>query len=134
MRYNKQNKNWVWNESAWMEDLKSVQTGESKDERMRRLCLPVMNDINPDLSFTAEVAGDFENGRLPTLDFELWMDDEGLIHHSFFQKAMKCPYVVMKRSGMAQQQKFSIVTNDLIRRLSNTDFESNNQTEVIRVI
>ena len=47
--------------------------GESRDKRMIRICLPVANQINKDLDFIAEAAVEFENQRLPTLDFELWL-------------------------------------------------------------
>ena len=34
---------------------------------------------------------------------------------------MKSPFVKMKRLTMAQQQKLSILSNEVIRRLSNTN-------------
>ena len=52
-----------------------------------RLCLPAMNDVNPDLTFTAEVAEDFGDRRLPTLDFSLWMKDDMSISHSYYAAA-----------------------------------------------
>ena len=36
---------------------------------------------------------------------------------------MKTPFVVMNRSAMASQQKISILANELVRRLSNTNFK-----------
>ena len=54
-----------------------------------------MNDINKDLKFTVEVPENFENERLPTLDFSLWMEN-GLITHTYYQKGMKTPYVKHK--------------------------------------
>ena len=35
-----------------------------------------MNSLEPELRFTKEIAEDFESGRLPTLDFELWAEWE----------------------------------------------------------
>ena len=46
-----------------MEDLKLKQKGESPDERMRRICLPLMNCLSPDLNFTAEISSEFKNGK-----------------------------------------------------------------------
>ena len=34
------------------------ETGESGDARIRRILLPVMSSINPDLEFTAEICED----------------------------------------------------------------------------
>ena len=77
-----------------------------------------MNSINPDVKFTTETAEDFPERRLHTLDTDIWLDN-GKIRHSNYQKPMKTPYVLMQKSAMSSQQKFSILSNELIRRLSN---------------
>ena len=43
----------------------------------------------------------------------------GIILHSDFEKEMRTPFVVMKRSAMGEQQRMAILSNELIRRLSN---------------
>ena len=49
---------------------------------MARICLPAMNAVNEDLTFTVEVASDFPEKKLPTLDFNLWMrKDQSLTHN-----------------------------------------------------
>ena len=70
-----------------------------------------MNTVNPDLKFTAETVSDFENSRLPTLDFELWLDTYGKIQHHYFKKPMKSEFVIMKSSAMSQKQKIAILSN-----------------------
>ena len=56
---------------------------------MARLCLPLMNAINPDLTFTVEVAEDFPTKGLPTLDFEMKMRKDHTITHKYYEKEMK---------------------------------------------
>ena len=57
--------------------------------RMAKVCLTTaMNSINKDLKFTTEAPEDFDNNRLPTLDFMIWMVD-GMIYHTYFEKPMK---------------------------------------------
>ena len=46
--------------------------GESRDKRMIRICLPVANQINKDLEFTAEAAEEFKTG-----DFQPWILNYG---------------------------------------------------------
>ena len=65
--------------------------------------------------FTAEVAEEFENSRLLTLDFKIWLEGDQINHH-YYQKKMKTPFVGMKRSAMAQQQKMSVLSNEVIGR------------------
>ena len=98
------------------------------------MCLPLMNSLNKDLEFTAEVAGYFENNRLPTLDFEMWLEPNGKINHSFFQKPMKTKLVTMKRSAMSQHQKISIISNEIIRRLSNVNHMRVEKKEIMEVV
>ena len=82
-----------------------------RNARMIRLCLPLINSINENLVFTAEMPEDFPSKRLPTLDFELWQEEDGQLNHNYFQKEMKTPFVVMKRSALSQHQKVSILAN-----------------------
>ena len=95
-----------------MEDLDRQRGGECVNARMLRLCLPLVNSINEDLEFTAETPEDFPLLRLPTLDFSLWQDVEGKIHHTYFQKEMKTPFIIMRRSAISWNQKISILAND----------------------
>ena len=76
----------------------------------------------------------FGNGRTitGTLDFTYWQE-EGKILHEYYEKSMKTPLVIMKRSAMCQSQKISILTNELIRRLSNIS-ESLPDTVRVKVI
>ena len=39
--------------------------------------------------------------------------------HSYFEKEMRTPYVVMKRSAMSDHSRYNILANELVRRLSN---------------
>ena len=77
---------------------------------------------------------DFPNKRLQTLDFEAWYDaQEGAIKHSFFEKSMQTNLVIMERSAMGNQQKHSVLANDLVRRLSNMS-QTLTITEYVAVI
>ena len=82
-------------------------------------CQKAMNDINVDLVFTTETRKDFENGRLATLDFEVDVVDD-ILTWRYFQKAMRTPLVMMADTAMSDHQRYSIMTNELIRRMSNT--------------
>ena len=106
---------------------------ETKNARMSRLCLPAMNAINEDLTFTMEIPEDFPLCRLPTLDFELWLEIWGL-NHTYYEKLMKTPFLIMQRSAMGESQKVSILSNELVRRLSNVNYGWVENEEIIRVV
>ena len=127
MRYDKKSGMFQFSKEAEIEDKNKKSNGESCNQRMARICQTVMNSINPDLEFTVETPEEFENEKLPTLDFKIWQEKDQTINHTYFQKAMKTPLVVMARSGMATNQKIQILSNELTRRLSNIN--KNNSTQ-----
>ena len=74
----------------------------------------LMNSINADLEFTTQSERDYDNGRLPTLSFEMWSTMDG-DSHSYFERPMRSQVLTMKRSSQAQKSKVSILVNELNR-------------------
>ena len=81
MEYDRSVERFVYSEEARDDDLARNETNE---RRMARICLVAMNSLNVDRVFTVEVASDFADNRLPTLDFYLWPEWWGL-NHSFYE-------------------------------------------------
>ena len=100
---------------------------------MARICQPAMNAINIDLKFTVETPEDYPDKRLPTLDFLIWFENF-LINHTYYQKPMKSPFLIMNRSAMGDHQRAAILANELVRRLSNVNAGHVEHEEVLRVI
>ena len=133
MRYDNEEEKFVWNEIAEKEDDRKELEGEKEDEFMARVCLEAMNQINPDLTFTAEVQSDFVDKKLPTLDFTLEMQATGNVKHSYFEKAMKNQILIEKDSAMSIKQKYCILSNEVTRRLYNVA-EDEKEEEVEKVL
>ena len=93
-----------------------MKDGENINQRMVRVLIPAMNTVKKDLKFTAASQENYEDERLPTLDFAMRIDKENKIRHTYYQKPMKTPYAIMKRSAMSKHQKFQILTNELCRK------------------
>ena len=113
-RFNLQTKRFEITEEMRNVDLSG---GKSKTKMMEIECRKAMNSINPDIQFTTEVAEDYPEQRLPTLDTYIWVDEFGIVRHSYFQKGMKSPLLLMQESAMSDNQKFAILSNELIRRV-----------------
>ena len=130
MRYQQDKKKFEVTEEGKREDEKrKEETGETDSQRMARVFLPAINDVNPELVFTVECADDFPEKRLPTLDFYLWVVG-GLLLWSYFEKAMRSQLIMMKRSAQGEQQKMDILSNELVRRMSNICDKVENQEKV----
>ena len=134
MRFCKTENKFKYSTEAAIDDIFKRELGESKNQRMARTCLEAMNSINPDLEFTVESQEDFQNEKLPTLDFAIWQDKLGVLNHTYFQKEMRTPYVVMSRSAMSTQQKLQILSNELTRRLYSVNLDKNPQAEQDKII
>ena len=134
LRYDAEKEEWGWSKEAEEEDEQKDKEGESKDARMARILQPAMNGINSDLVFTTELPEDFEDERLPTLDFKMWLEEDMEINHTFYEKPMKTQLMIPRRSAMAEKVKISVASNDLNRRLSNINIERMPETEKLEVV
>ena len=70
-----------WSKEWEEEDLK---LGVSGLERTSVLLKESMNMVFGFLNFTVETEMDFEDNRLPTLDFKLWVGEDNVVHYTFF--------------------------------------------------
>ena len=106
MRYDKESNSFKMSDMGLEEDRAAKESGEHRDQRMARVCREAMVSINPDLDFTVETAEDYQDKYIPTLDFKRKMTKKGTIIHSYFQKPMKTPFILMEASAMGDQKKF----------------------------
>ena len=108
MRFDKEEQKFSWTQEAEEENTMKEKEGKSKDEFMARLCLPAVNSVNRDLTFTAEVASDFDEKKLPTLDFSLWMlEDQST--HTYFEKEMRSQRLIERDSAKSAKQKYCML-------------------------
>ena len=101
---------------------------------MARILLPAMSAINSDLSFTVEIGEDFKDQRLPTLDCKLWFNEDWSLNHTYFEKEMKSKMMIPEKSAMAKTQRMNILSNDLVRRVSNVKLEQAEEGKVLRIV
>ena len=45
--------------------------------------------------------------------------NRGILYHSYYEKSMKNQLTIMQRSAMSENQKMAILSNEIVRRLSN---------------
>ena len=133
-RYNAEVKKLVVVEEAVEEDEKLKREGETTNARMARILLPAMNAINSDLSFTVEIGEDFKDQRLPTLDCKLWFNEDWSLNHTYFEKEMKSQMMIPEKSAMPETQRMNILSNDLVRRVSNVKLEQAEEGKVLRIV
>ena len=111
----------------WQEETKNIMyTKEWAQEddltaegRTRDILGKTMEGIEDYLSFTVE-SGEQFGGWLPTLDTSMKVTEDNRIVSKFFEKDTTKDNTVQKDSAMEENSKIKILSNDLIRRLTNT--------------
>ena len=83
----------------------SSSTRRTADEMVKSMS----SIISPMLSFTTEIGEDFPEGKLPTLDWKIWIS-EGRIWYKFFEKPMSANMVIQAKSALSTQVKVAALT------------------------
>ena len=58
---------------------------------------------------------------IPVLDLQCWITKAGLIYHIYYEKPMASKYCIMEASAMSSQTKWSSLSQEVIRRMKNTN-------------
>ena len=70
---------------------------------------------------TSEVPSDFEDGMLPFLDTQMWIEEEsGRVLWKHFEKPMNARIVMSQRSALDDRTKRTIHTQEVLRIYRNT--------------
>ena len=113
VRYNVDEKKFIYKKEWEKFDLNE---GMTQKKKMEKEIAILMNSINEDLKFTTATDEDFDNLRIPTLSFEVWLGYSG-IRHSYLEKVMRSQVLTMQRSSVAEMSKFSILVNEIVCKL-----------------
>ena len=85
--------------------------------RTRKNILESLNGIIEGIELTVETEMDFENGFLPTLDFQTRVRQDGEIEFLHYTKPMASGLLVQNGTALGKQTVFASLRQDLIRRL-----------------
>ena len=111
---------WIGGELQFTLTWKEEDALVDKVEITRRVLHNSMQEVLPSLSFTTEV-GEGEGKWLATLDTEIRVECNNIISYRQFEKPTTTNTVLMKRSALEENAKIQILSNELARRLGNTD-------------
>ena len=124
------------------------ESGETSTARTARLLKEMFNSVEEDLKFTIETAEEFNSGKLPTLDTQLWVEtisdeageqDQGepgadaaegesqqetaeyqVVKYLFYSKPMGTEYTLREDSGADYNSKKASLSQSVVTRLMNT--------------
>ena len=103
---------------------------QNKEERTMRKLQQIANSIHPSIKVTVDFPSNHQNGRMPILDTEQWIENVEIgntikpqICHSHYSKPMASKYVTLQYSAMPYQNKISILITDLVRIMRNVSVQ-----------
>ena len=123
-KWNNDNKSW---EEMIDNDLRSP------EQRTREELGKSMDSVWSFLTFTTEGPEDFSDNKLPTLDFNAWVEPDRRINYINYTKPMANNLVLQKGTALSQGCIFSSLRQDLVRRLLTTRLDNpiNTKIEII---
>ena len=116
---------WVERELCWTKEWEreDQMSGKSDLERTCELVRQSLNKIYPFLNFTIESALDFEDQRLPTLDFKLWVSEGNQIMYTFFEKPTSSNQMLHRQTALSENTKMATINSEIVRRMMNVSEE-----------
>jgi hypothetical protein len=113
---------WRWHgeDLRWCPRWEMEDRGISPLKRTRRALFGTMTGFEDFLKFTMEIAEDFPDGWLPTLDTNLRVDVCNIIQYKFYEKEVGSNMVIQMDTAMGANSKMRCLGNEAIRRLANT--------------
>ena len=99
------------------------QINEKPDKRTFRILNEIANSVEKGIKLTHDVPSCHENGMMPVLDIQTWVDKDHFniqqIHHTFYKKEVASIYTILSRSAISNQTKRATNLQEGLRRLQN---------------
>ena len=86
--------------------------------RTAKILAEVANSIYPNIQITTDYPKNNSDGRMPILDLKIWVSrDKSIptISHTFYKKPVASPFVILKRSAVAEGVKKDTIFQECLR-------------------
>ena len=81
----------------------------------------IANSIDQMIQFTFDVPSKNPDNKVAIFDLKVNLDQNGNVVHNFYEKPTKHPQVILANSAISYHQKITIMTQEAIRRMKNTN-------------
>ena len=72
----------------------------------------IADSIYKCVQFTSECPSSHEEGKVPVLDLQLFVGEEGTRLHEFYEKPVTCPFVIPEKSAHSKRRKIAVMVDD----------------------
>ena len=126
---------WRWTEGGvyfsegWK--IEDELSGETSTQRTGRILKDMMNSVLGFLRLTVEIADDFDDRKLPTLDLKIWVHPEGrMVLYEHFEKTMNTNLVLQQISALSENIKVNSLSQEVVRILLNCSEDDEDHVRV----
>ena len=107
----------------FQEDLVQNDSTVEDDRRTALVIKDIANSVHPMIQMEEDCPSNHNDGKMPILDLECWMDDEGIVRFQHYEKPMANKQVLSAKSALPIKQKRNIHINEYVNRLRNCDLD-----------
>ena len=118
------------------EEQKNLDNEKKADRRTADLLVKIANSIDPSIVMEASVPSDFQNGKMPLLNCQVWIEKTECgeqIRYEHFEKPVSSILEIQSETAMPEKMKRASLVQGGITRLLNTSLElgEEKQSEVL---
>ena len=104
------------------------------DERLAKVLLAIANTVMGCVEMEGDWPSKNEDGKMPILDMQVWMDQEGTLMYKHYEKKVSSKTVLNAKSAHSAACKRSVHTQEVMRRLLNTSHRLSWEEEAAPII
>ena len=116
------------------EEEADLRRGEEKDSRLARVLREIANDVQVGIKLEEDHLSAHENGMMPILDMNVWVNEEGIIMYKHYEKKVSSRKVMHANSAQSASCKKSVHVQEVLRRVMNTSTRLDWNVEVAPVL
>ena len=90
------------------------------DERTMEEVKKIANTIFKCIQFTTDCPSNHQSGKVPVLDLQLYVEEDGLVKHEFYEKPCANKFVIPAQSAHSKKMRMSLLVEEGLRRLRNS--------------
>ena len=115
-------------------NMEVAEIDEYEDERLSNILKTIANEVHEDIKMEDDHPGRHEDKKMPILDMNVWMDDDGFLVYQHYQKPIASTKVTHSQSAQSLQCKRSVHTQEILRRLLNSSSRLSWEGDIAPVI
>ena len=97
----------------------NVEVAETEEQRLTRVLKQIADSVQDGIVMEVDHPENNADGKMPILDMQMWLDEEGFLLYEHYEKNMSSKLVLNANSAQSSSCKRNVHRQELIRRMLN---------------